>query len=661
MKKQGVTRRAFLATSAASGAAALASSYLPSDAWAVQEKAPSGVRITPTLCDGCGNWCALNVYARGDKIWKAEGNPIAGKNLGRVCAKGHALLHEVENPDRIHSPLKRVGPNRFEKISWQQAYSEIGEKLRAIMGKHGPGCVFWLQYPEGNVYITYRFMDALGSPNVFSHASTCFLPRNIGLWLTVGDPKPEHDFENSRFIMLMGRNPAAGLNLRTLHDLTKSREGGARIVVVDPRFSEAASISEEWVRIRPGTDLALMLALAHVLIKENLYQREFVEKYTEGFPEFAAEVEKFSPAWAEEKTTIPRDTIVRLAVEMGKAAPRAAIHRGYHAAVGTQYKNSLQLTRAIACVNGLLGNFNQLGGLYSAPKVKLGKLDPDKHPTPPPVKGPMVDGSTDPALYPLTPKRLGMSQAIPELAIEGKLKAGFVHHNNPLRTCPNPARVIEGYRKLELLISFDYVLSETASISHYILPESVYVERDDVVHTNHCISSKQVAIRQQVVKPRYDTKPLVEILIELAPHLGMGQYFNFTLEDWNRASLKPLGVTLEDLKQKGVIDLGDEWKPGEPTFDTTSSKLEFVSSIMKDMNLQAVPTWEEPLVMPDPVDPHSFRLIHGKQAHHTHARTANQPYLMHITTENDWGRVWIHTVRAKALGIKDGDCMTLTS
>ena len=176
----------------------------------------------------------------------------------------------------------------------------------------------------------------------------------------------------------------------------------------------------------------------------------------------------------------------------------------------------------------------------------------------------MVDGSADPERYPLTPMGHGLSQAIPELAIEGKLKAGFVYHNNPLRTCPNPARVIEGYRKLELLVSFDYVLSETASVSHYILPESYYLERDDVVHNNHCYSSKQVAIRQAVIKPLYDTKPLADILIEMAPHLGIGKYFNFTLDDWNNAALESLGVTLEQLKKEGVIDLGGKWKPGEP-------------------------------------------------------------------------------------------------
>ena len=661
MKKPGISRRKFIAASAAGGASLVAGSYLTLDSWAAKKEPAQEVKITPTLCDGCGNWCAINVYTRGGQVWKAEGSPIAGNNLGRICAKGHALLHEVYNKDRIKSPLKRIGPNKFEPISWEQAYSEIGEKMRAISEKHGPESLFWLHYPEGNADMATRFMRALKSPNVFSHASTCFLPRNIGWWLTVGDPKPEHDFENSRFIMLLGRNPGAGLQLRKLRDIAAGRERGARVVAVDPRFSESASVAHEWIRVRPGTDLAFVLAIAHVMIKENIYQKEFVEKYSEGFEDFSKGIDECTPAWAEEKSSVPKDTIVRIAREMASAAPRALIHRGYHGAMGTQYKNSFQLVRAVACVNGLMGNFNQLGGLFSAPKVKLGKLDTSKFPAPEAVSDTMIDGSGYPERYPLTPAGLGLSHAIPELAIQGKLKAGFVYHNNPLRTNPNPARVIEGYRKLELLVSFDYVLSETASLSHYILPESYYLERDDVVHTNHSYNTKQVAIRQQVIKPLYDTKPLARILKELAPHLGIGEYFNFTLDEWNSAALKPLGATLDQLKKEGVIDLGGKWEPGEPVFKTQSGKLDFASSVLRDLNLPPIPQWEEPLVTPDKNDPHSFRLIHGKQGHHTHARTVNQRYLLQITTMNDWARVWIHPERAKALGIKDGDCMTISS
>ncbi len=661
MKPLGMTRRKFLIGSTAGGASLVAASHVGFNLWAAKQKAGQDIHVTPTLCDACGNWCAIKVYTKGGRVWKAEGIPIAGNNVGRVCAKGHGMLHDVYNEDRIKSPLKRTGPNTFEPISWEQAYKEIGEKIRAISEKHGPESLFWLQYPEGNADLTYRFMRALRSPNVFSHGTTCFLPRNIGWWLTVGEAKPEHDFENTRFVLFIGRNPAAGLHLRQLRDFAIAKDRGARFVVVDPRFSEMAALGHQWLRIRPGTDLALVLALAHVMIKEELYQKDFVEKYTVGFEEWAEKVKEFTPEWAEQKTSIPKEAIVKLARQLAENAPKAVIHRGYHAAMGTQYKNSLQLVRAVACVNGLLGNFNQAGGTFFAPKVKLGKLDPEKHPDPAPVQGPMVDGSGDPERYPLVPKMVGISQAIPELAIQGKLKAGFVYHNNPLRTCPNPARVIEGYRKLELLVSFDYVISETAALSHYILPESYYLEREDVVHTNHSYDSKQIAIRQPVMKTLYDTKPLGVMLIEMAPHLGIGEYFNFTLDEYNRASLTPLGITLEELKEKGVIDLGGKWKPDEPTFQTQSGKLEFVSSMLRDYNLPEIPQWEEPLVMPDSKDPHSFRLIHGKQAHMTHARTANQRYLKEITLRNDWGRVWIHPERAKALKIKDEDCVIISS
>ncbi|MDQ7781323.1 MAG: molybdopterin-dependent oxidoreductase [Desulfomonilaceae bacterium] len=657
----GITRRKFLIGSAAGSASLLAASYVNFDAWASREKIQGEVKVTPTLCDACGNWCAIKVHTRGGRIWKAEGIPLAGNNRGRMCAKGHGFLHEVYNPDRIKSPLKRVGPNKFEPISWEQAYKEIGTKVRAISEKYGPGSLFWVSHPQANVQLTQRFMQALKSPNVFSHGSTCFMPRNIGWWLTVGQAKPSMDFENSRMIVLVGRNPAGGMNLGHLRSMTKGRDRGAKVVVIDPRYSEAASMANQWIRIRPGTDLALMLALANVMISEGIYQKEFVEEFTEGFDEFAEEVKKYTPEWAAEKTDVSKQTIVTLAHELAAAAPRAIIHRGYHGAMGTQYKNSLQLVRAVGCVTGLLGNFNQRGGMFFSPKPKLGALDKDAHPNPPRVPGPMADGTGDMERYPLVPRGQGMTQAIPELAIEGKLKAGFVYHTNPLRTVPNPARVIEGYKKLELLVGFDYVLSETASVCHYILPESFYLERDDVIYTNQSVKTKQVSIRQPTIKPMYDTKPLLEILSGMAEHLGIGQYFNFTLDEMNRASLKPVGVTLEQLRKEGVVDLGHEWKPGPPRFNTPSGKLEFVSSILRDYDLPAVPTWEEPLVSPDPKDPHSFRMIHGKQAYHTHTRTCNQPYLMAITTINDAARVWIHPDRAKALGLKDGECMTISS
>ncbi|MEW6115007.1 MAG: molybdopterin-dependent oxidoreductase, partial [Thermodesulfobacteriota bacterium] len=138
MSKHRMTRRRFLAASAAGGAAAVGASYLTFDAWGKAKKPKNEeITVTPTLCDACGNWCAMNVYTRGGRIWKAEGLPIAGNNVGRICAKGHAMLHDVYNKDRIRSPLKRIGPNKFQPISWEQAYKDIGQKLHSIMEKNG--------------------------------------------------------------------------------------------------------------------------------------------------------------------------------------------------------------------------------------------------------------------------------------------------------------------------------------------------------------------------------------------------------------------------------------------------------------------------------------------------------------------------------------------
>ncbi|MFH0823466.1 MAG: molybdopterin-dependent oxidoreductase, partial [Pseudomonadota bacterium] len=187
----GITRRKFLIGSAAGSASLIAASYVNFDAWASREEARGEVKVTPTLCNACGNWCAIKVYTRGGRVWKAEGNPIAGNNRGRMCAKGHGFLHEVYNPDRIKSPLKRVGPNKFEPISWEQAYKEIAARVKAISEKHGPESLFWVSHPQANVKLTQQFMRALKSPNVFSHGSTCYMPRNIGWWLTIGKSKPD--------------------------------------------------------------------------------------------------------------------------------------------------------------------------------------------------------------------------------------------------------------------------------------------------------------------------------------------------------------------------------------------------------------------------------------------------------------------------------------
>ncbi|NWG04914.1 MAG: molybdopterin-dependent oxidoreductase [Syntrophaceae bacterium] len=653
-----LTRRGFLkVTGATVGALSLSHELLDFNQW-VQAHVNSPVTRIPTLCNGCGNRCGIFAYVKNGRLWKIEGNPEANGNLGVICPKGHGYLHDLYNPDRIKSPLKRVG-NKFEPISWEKAYKEIAQKINLILMDNGPQSIFWVNYPQPNHSYALRLMHSLGSPHYFTHGSTCYTARNAGWVATVGE-LPSVDLSHSKYILIIGRNPAGGIDLGQVKRIVEAKEKGAKLVVVDPRHSETAILADEWLPIKPGTDLAFLLAMMNVLVKEDLYDKKFVVEKTIGFEQLGDEIINYPPEWAEKVCEIPAKTILRITREMAQAKPKCLIHRGYHGAFGAQYLNSFQTARALAITNSLLGNINQKGGIYFAQSAKLGELQP-KHPAPDGPKIGKLDGTGVPGRYPLGSYGDGIAHAIPELALRGELKAGFVYHYNPLRTNPNPKRVIAGYQKLELLVAIDTVLSETASVAHYVLPESFYLERTEAVDTKHSGKRAQVSLQQQVVKPMYDTRPGTQIIIELAKHLGVGKYFNFDIEEANRLRLKPLGVTLEQLKEKGVLFVGEEWKEGFKKLDTPSGKVEIYCKTLERLGFPAIPRWEDPLVSPDPKDPYSYRLLHGKQAIHTHSMTANQPVLMALSQRYDLIRLWMNKKRGERLGLKDGDWVKIKS
>ncbi len=625
--------------------------------WA-QASTEAQVAKVPTFCNGCGNRCGIFAYVKNGRLWKIEGNPEANGNLGFICPRGHGYIHDLYSPQRIKGPLKRVG-DQFEPVTWEQAYKEIATKINLILMDNPPQSIFWLNFPQSNNAYALRLMHALGSPHYFTHGSTCYTARNAGWKITVG-ALPSVDLGNARFILFIGRNPAGGIDLAQVKKITEAKEKGARVVVVDPRHSETAILADEWLPIKPGTDLAFLLAMINIMVKEGLYDRDFVQEKAVGLDRLDDEIINYPPEWAEKVCEIPAATIVRITRDLAQAKPRSLIHRGYHGAFGSQYLNSFQTVRALAIANSLLGNINREGGIYFPKSAKLGELQP-KHPPPTLPKIPKADGTGFPGRYPLGSYSDGITHAIPELALRGELKAGFVYHNNPLRTNPNPKRVIAGYKKLELLVVIDTVLSETASIAHFVLPESFYLERDEAVDTKHSGKVAQVSLQQQAVEPLYNTRTGTQIIIDLGKHLRIQKYFAFTIEDANRLRLQPLNVSLEDLKKKGILPVGDKWQEGFDKLDTLSGKVEIYSQTLEKLGFPPIPRWEEPLVSPDAKDPKSFRLLHGKQAIHSHAMTANQPYLMEISRRFDLIRLWMNRERGISLGLLDGDWVQVKS
>ena len=656
MWKEKFSRRRFLQSTVAVGTAMVAGDFLSFGSWRKVAEAAEIIKI-PSLCGACSAWCGMWIHVKNGRIWKVTGQKDHPTSRGKLCARGHAGVTWAYTQDRITQPMKRVGDNEFIPITWDQAYFEISEKLKTVLIEHGPQKVFYSQNakPTSRFYMK-RFMDGIGASTIQSHHSICSTARDVANKWTTGSMATA-DIGNTKFIVFLGRSYADGISPSGVANLTATREKGTQVVIVDPRFNSSCILADQWVPIRPGTDLALLLAISHTLIKEELYDKDFVEQYTVGFDAFRNTMAQYTAEWAAPLTDIPAEIITLIARGLGNNRPKSCIEQGYKAPNGANYANGTQTFRMMASVNALLGNYGKSGGMKFPISPKLGSLDKNIYPVPPTPTASRCDGVGMKGEYPLCQTSQGIPHIMPQRAIEGKAKAGFIYSFNPVRNSPNLEHMIEGYKKLDLLVTIDIQWSETAMVSHYVLPECSFPEREDLP-TELAGSRPGVTMRCQAISLVHPhTKPMEDIVTGLAEHMGIGHYFNFTREEAAAAMLKPLGVTAEDLRKKGTIMLSMP-EEKELTFSTKSKKVELYSQAFADHGFEPVPVWQPPLVK---ADKDTFVLIHGKQGIMSHTATANLPSLLAIAKRYKLERLWINTDRAKALGLKDGDLVELSS
>ncbi|GAV24165.1 molybdopterin oxidoreductase [Carboxydothermus islandicus] len=645
-----LTRRSFLKASAATGAlAALSGGVMSFERWAAKAAETGDVKLVPSICEMCGTKCGIIVKVKNGRVVKIEGNKEHPNGKGKICARGNAGMKLLYDPDRLKQPLKKEG-DKFVPISWEQAFKEIGEKLKEIKAKYGPEALVWSTHPELAYDYEVIFNLAFGSPNLTSHAPTCYSPRNVAYKAMYGEV-PTVDYGNVKYYISCGRNLVEGINVSQVLGIMKAKEKGAKLIALDPRYSNFAALASEWVPIRPGTDLAFLLAMIHLIIKNEWYDKEFVKNYTIGFEEVAAEVEKYTPKWAEEITGIPAATIERITEEFAKAKPAAVVDPGWHV---SRYMNSTEMLRAGAVINALMGNLGMKGGL-KFPKYKFTKVE-EREGLWPKLEKPKAkrfDGAGG-EKWPLA-KGLGMIQMLPEHILSGQpypIKAYIANHHNPVRSAGNSEKWIEALKQLELVVVIDVQMSETAMMAHYVLPESTYLERFDPPQ----IAGNAVALRQPAVEPLHNTMGVDDIIKELAHEAGIGQYFNFTLEQFSDQMLKPFNITFKQLMEKGVIALDDgktEYKV--PEIKTDSGKIELASGAFEKAGAKRVPTWKPPGVTEGNG---KLRFLHGHTAVHTHTSTFNNEYLHALMPENV---LWINTRTAEKLGIKNGDLVEVKS
>src|SRR5512143_1156847 len=331
-----VSRRDFLKLGGA-GLSALAVGQLvpPVAAQAARESGlldANGDGYIASMCEMCVWRCGLLAKVKDGRVVKLEGNPDHPHSLGKLCPRGQAGLMNTYDPDRVLTPLIRAGrrgEGKFREASWEEALDLVASKMSEIKKKYGPEAMVFSSTHNLSQVQFENFLQAFGSPNYGTQRSLCFNAMIVSNLMTFGMEEPDRDYSRVKYIILTGRNLAEAISNSETGHLIGAIDRGAKLVVLDPRFTKTSAKAAEWLPIRPGTDLAFHLAMLNVIVSEALYDAAFVNTYTIGFGELASSVAQYTPDWAAKITEIPAETIRRIAREFAANGKYALAHNGW--------------------------------------------------------------------------------------------------------------------------------------------------------------------------------------------------------------------------------------------------------------------------------------------------------------------------------------------
>lgn len=620
--------------------------------------------VISSVCGMCVNRCGIRCRVKNGVLEKIEGNPLNPNSRGGTCAKGQAGIMQLYDPDRIKYPMIRAGERgegKWRRASWDEAFEYVADKLNAIMDEHGPESLLWSSTTDLTETFFVKLGTYIGTPNFARHATLCLASRNIGYFATMGGV-PDADLARSKYILMYGANRLESFELPYNIDLIDALDNGARLVVVDPRMTYTAA-KGEWVPIRPRSDLALNLALMHVLIAENLYDKEFVAGRTVGFEQLEAHIARYTPEWAAQETGIDAAKIRAMARDMAAAAPAVTIFPGRRS---SWYTNDTQFRRSAAMLTALLGAFDAPGAtFFSAGSPNLGSVEWAIEPF---DSAERFDGFDK--QFPLANHEDGgyvhMRDAILDGTAEYPVKGWMIYHQNPLASVMDPAKTLKMMEQMDFICAIDIQPSQTAWMADVILPETTYLERLDPVSA-HGGTRPFIALRQPVVAPQHEARPLLDIIKGLAAALDkrrefdppLSEAFAFTMEDYIDAQLKTLPVDRPTLMKTGIWLAPEKpqafgrYRSGEIPFKTPSGKIELVAERFRRNGYPELPDYEAPREQPG-----RQRLVTGRHAWFTHSFNQNNPWLNELYPENE---VWIHPEVARAKGIENGEYVKVRS
>ena len=536
-----------------------------------------------SVCTLCSGGCGITVRKIDERAVKIEGMKGHPLNDGGACLLGLSGLQLLYGPARIKGPLKRLGERvqgRWKKISWSEAVSEIVEKLGTLRSKGQSHTVGFVSGSDRGTIprLFERFLTAYGSPNLMRMPSV-----HDSYELTMHKMQgvqalPGFDFENADFILSLGSGLIDGWGspVRMFRANSDWQDANVKVIQIEPRLSNTAAKSSKWIPINPGTETALVMGLAHVIIKEYLYDTGFISSYTKGFEDWKRFVMKnYSPDSVAAMTGIDSGTIVVLARSFASASkPLAVCGRGDGSS-----PVSLKECMAVHALNALVGNVNKKGGIWAVSDtdyIRWPEIEMDARAAVG-MQHERLDGAESKkylffqSLMNRLSKAVGSEEQYP-------LQALFVSGANPLYTLPDTKRTKEAFGKIPFVVSFSSYMDETAQHADLILPNHVFLESYEDVPAPVGVIQPVIGLSKPVVEPQFNTRHVGDVIIRMAKGLGGSVANAFPWDSYYSCLKETLNDKWETLIERGFWSDTKVMSPiPESPFDTVSGKFEFVN------------------------------------------------------------------------------------
>lgn len=590
-------------------------------------------RAVPTICFGCTTHCGVIGWVEDGRVRKIEGNPLDPNTQGTICGKANGMISYTYAPNRIVYPLRRVGKRgegKWERIEWDEALDEIATRMKPLRESGTPERFVFHYGRDKTKGFTKRFTNAFGTPNRLNRRSICSSNRRVPLMSFYGREFEweSQDFENTDFVLNFGSNVMeahqGGLFMvKRIMDARVDR--GAKLVTFEVRPSATASVSDEFHVVKPGTDGAIALAMAHVILREGLADEAFWNRWA-NYPleDLKEHLTPYTPAFAERESGVPAADIERLAIAFAKAAPRCCTlsNRG-----SAKHYNGVQADRAIRMLDVLVGNVGKPGGFcLSSLRMWKNRYGQDglpviDQPAPAP-KGPpawkpgtrMFDSLpadvqkrvaaypedwqnryfgelATPSEYPLSWHwyQMRVGQLVYPYIREGRQKVDVymsytlgASYGYPEASVARDVLLDEELIPFHVAIDISY--SEQAALADIILPDATSLERWDAHSTNNYGLVPYTGIRQPLVEPQGEARPVQIILRDLARRIGGGMETHFAfedLEDYYRDWYANVPLSWEELKRRGIWQ--DESRPKDyRLYDRPVPEAELEDSVTDD-------------------------------------------------------------------------------